>query len=75
MKLLRQTGALLFAVVLLLSAAACKRDPQGEGPAEQAGKKIDQAMDRAGEKLGEALQRGGDAAKKAGQDLQKESGK
>jgi hypothetical protein len=75
MKPLGKIGSLLFTGVLLLSAASCKRDSQGEGPAEQAGKKIDQATERASQEIGKALERGGDAAKKAGKDLQKEAGK
>ncbi|MGH7844171.1 MAG: hypothetical protein ACREQW_03225 [Candidatus Binatia bacterium] len=75
MKTLRTACSLLFAGALLLSAGGCKKDSQGEGPAEQAGKQVDQAMERAGEELGKALERGGDAAKEAGKDLQKETGK
>jgi hypothetical protein len=71
-KVLRTFWVWLFAGVLLLGAGACKKDSQGEGPAEQAGKVIDQAAERAGRELGKALERGGDAAKKAGKDLQKE---
>jgi hypothetical protein len=61
--------------VFVLSTTACKKDSQSGGPAEQAGRKIDKAMERAGEEVGKALERGGEAAKRAGQDLQKESSK
>ena len=75
MRTLKTVCSLLFAGALLLSAGACKKDSQGEGPAEQAGKKIDQATERASQEIGKALERGGDAVKKAGEDLQKEKGK
>ena len=40
----------LLVVVLVAAAVACEK----EGPAEQAGKKIDEAVEEAGDKLGEA---------------------
>ena len=75
MTISKKLAALLFVGVLLVSAAACKKDSQGEGPAEQAGKKIDQATERASQEIGKALERGGETVKTAGEDLQKEKGK
>jgi uncharacterized lipoprotein YehR (DUF1307 family) len=52
----------IFAMVFALSLAACERQ---EGPAEEAGKKIDRSMDAAGEKIKDAAEDAKDAAKKA----------
>lgn len=71
----RMTNAawLLMAVVLLFGPGACKKGPEGEGPAEQAGKKIDQSMAKAGEEVGKALESAGEAVKQAGQEVKKET--
>jgi len=56
------TAALIASAVLGVSVAGCQKQ---EGPAEQAGKEVDKAIDKAGEqveKAGEAIQ---DAAKDA----------
>jgi hypothetical protein len=45
---------------LILGLSGC---PQKEGPAEKAGKSVDQAMDKAGEKIEEAGKSVQDAAK------------
>lgn len=71
----RKIGAVILSAPLLLGGTACKRDADGEGPAERAGKQIDRGVERAGEQLGKALERGGEAAKKAGEELQKEASK
>ncbi len=47
-------------VALLLALLACQKPP---GPAEQAGKDIDQAVQKAGEKIEQAGERVQDAAK------------
>ncbi len=56
------SAALIAGALLGVSVAGCQKQ---EGPAEQAGKKVDEAIDKAGEqveKAGEAIQ---DAAKDA----------
>jgi len=63
----------LVAVLVLFAAGACKRSPEGEGPAEQAGKQIDKSMAKAGEQVGKALESAGEAVKQAGQEVSKES--
>ena len=63
----------LMVVLLLFAAGACKRSPDGEGPAEQAGKQIDKSMAKAGEQVGKALESAGEAVKQAGQEVSKES--
>ena len=59
--------------VLILSVAAfaistngCKRNEQGEGPAEQAGKTIDKALEKAGEETGRLLERAGEKLQEYG---------
>jgi uncharacterized lipoprotein YehR (DUF1307 family) len=52
----------IFAMVFALSVAACERQ---EGPAEEAGKKIDRSMDAAGEKMKGAGEKIKDAAEDA----------
>ncbi len=52
----RAFGSTLFMTALLVMIAGCDRQ---EGPAEQAGKGVDQAMHTAGEKIesaGESIQ-------------------
>lgn len=70
----RATGASLLAAALTFGVAGCRE----EGPAEKAGKKVDEMVDRlrhgdegdlekAGRKLGEAVD---DAARKTGEALE-----
>jgi hypothetical protein len=52
---------LVFVVVVFgVSTNACKRNEQGEGAVEQAGKTIDKALERAGEDTGRVLERAGE---------------
>nr|WP_067298223.1 hypothetical protein [Marinobacterium profundum] len=50
MKRFKSLGTLLFTAVLLTALSGCEK----EGPAEQAGKEMDKAMQEAGEKLEQA---------------------
>jgi fructoselysine-6-P-deglycase FrlB-like protein len=50
MKRLKTLGTLLFTAVLLAALSGCEK----EGPAEQAGKEVDKAMQEAGEQLEQA---------------------
>ncbi len=54
--------ALLLACAAALSLAACQK----EGPAEKAGKAIDQSAEKAGEKIESATEKVGDALERAG---------
>ena len=63
----------LMAVLLLFAAGACKKSPEGEGPAEQAGKQIDKSMAKAGEQVGKALESAGEAVKQAGEEVRKDA--
>ncbi|ANG62712.1 hypothetical protein A8C75_09600 [Marinobacterium aestuarii] len=50
MKRLKTFGTVLFTTVLLAALPGCEK----EGPAEQAGKEVDKAMQEAGDKLEQA---------------------
>jgi hypothetical protein len=54
--------ALLLACAAAVSLAACQK----EGPAEQAGKAIDQSAEKVGEKVENATEKVGDALERAG---------
>jgi hypothetical protein len=65
---------LLAAIVAFsASAAACKRNEQGEGAAERAGKQIDKGLERAGEETGKLMGKAGEAMKEAGDTLERKS--
>jgi hypothetical protein len=51
MKRIKTLAALLLALTLTLGLAACRE----EGPAEKAGKKVDETMEKASEKMNELL--------------------
>jgi flagellar biosynthesis/type III secretory pathway M-ring protein FliF/YscJ len=51
---------IVFVAVFGVSTNACKRNEQGEGAAEQAGKTIDKALEKAGEETGRVLERAGE---------------
>jgi F0F1-type ATP synthase membrane subunit b/b' len=66
-------AAWVMVVILLFTTGACKKAPEGEGPAEQVGKQIDQSMAKAGQEVGKALESAGEAVKQAGQEVKKET--
>ena len=59
MKLSRTVSAALVGSVLLVSLPGCEKQ---EGPAEQAGKEVDQATEQAGEQIEKAGEEIQDAA-------------
>jgi hypothetical protein len=65
-----KTAALLRAALLFSALAACRRE-EYQGPAERAGKQIDDALRESGEKLNEAGKKVGDALGKAGDEVGK----
>ena len=68
------TYLLVLAVMsFVVSAAACRRNEQGEGAAEQAGKTIDKGLERAGQETGKLMEKAGEAMQKAGDNLEKKS--
>jgi hypothetical protein len=54
--------AILMTAALVMSVSACKKE---EGPAERAGKAVDNAVQKAGEKIEQAGEKVQDAAKEA----------
>lgn len=76
--------AIAAASIALLGLGACeqKTDNPAEGPAEQAGAKIDEAaeklrpaLNKAGEKIGQALQKGGEKLEEASRETPREAEK
>lgn len=58
----------LFAAALLVTLSACQKE---EGPAERAGKVIDNTVQKAGEKVEQAGEKIQEMAKEAEKDMQK----
>ncbi|GAB3553455.1 hypothetical protein GCM10027343_40230 [Noviherbaspirillum agri] len=60
---------------LIAGLAACEKQDatEGKGPAEQAGRQIDQAASRAGEELNKAAEKAGQGLQELGQKMQDES--
>jgi hypothetical protein len=71
---LKELGLLIFITVFLTSAAACGKNEQEEGPAERAGKQLDEATKQIGQEAGKMLEQAGEAMKETGEKMQKESG-
>jgi len=70
MSILKKIILGFFSIIIIVSFIACKK----EGPAERAGKKIDEAVEKAGEKTKDAVEKAGDKIEEAG-DKVKESTK
>ena len=52
---------ILVIAAVMVGPAGCKRSEDGEGPAEQAGRKIDNVLEKAGqERVGESMQKTGE---------------
>lgn len=62
MKIFRNVFSVLAAVILFAGLSACQKE---EGPAERAGKAVDNAVQKAGEKVEKAGEKIQDAAKDA----------
>ena len=63
----------LVIAAVLAAPAACKQSENGEGSAEQAGRKIDNALEKATQETGKLMERLGDSMQKAGEDMQDKS--
>ena len=66
MKFQMTMGTAVALTALLAALAGCQKQ---EGPAETAGKKIDQAVEKSGEKIDEAKEKLGEKIEKAGEEL------
>ena len=67
MKMNRLMGSAVAMSALVLALSACQKQ---EGPAEKAGKEIDQASEKAAEQLKEATDKLGQELEKAGEKMQ-----
>jgi hypothetical protein len=70
MSILRKVLLVFCSGMIIVSFTACKK----EGPAERAGKKIDETVGKAGKKIDESAEKAGDKIEEAGKKL-KESTK
>jgi uncharacterized lipoprotein YehR (DUF1307 family) len=68
MSILKNCVLVLFSCMIIISFTACKK----EGPAERAGKKMDETIEKAGDKIKESAEKAGDKIEEAG-DKVKES--
>ena len=70
MSILRSIIMVFFSCMIIVSFTACKK----EGPAERAGKKVDETVEKAGGKIKESAEKAGDKIEEAGEKV-KESAK
>jgi hyperosmotically inducible protein len=70
MSILKNIIFCFFICVIIVSFTACTK----EGPAERAGKKVDETVDKTGEKIKESTEKVGDKIEQAGEKV-KESTK
>jgi len=66
MKLGKIVGAGLAACLLLIALPGCQK----EGPAERAGKAVDQAVEKTGNEVDKATEKVGEQMEKAGENIQ-----
>ena len=66
------SAALLISVLLIALPGCQKQEGSAEkaGPAEQAGKKIDKAVEKAGQQVDKAVEKAGQQIEKAGEAIQ-----
>jgi len=60
-------AVMIFLAVALGSFHACKRNQEGEGGAERAGKRIDETLEKAGKETGKLLERAGEKLQEYGE--------
>jgi hypothetical protein len=70
MSIVKKIILIFLSSMIIISFTACKK----EGPAERAGKKIDEAIEKAGEQIKESADKAGDKIEEAGEKV-KESTK
>jgi hypothetical protein len=70
MSILKNIILVFISSMIIVSFTACKK----EGPAERAGKKIDETVEKAGDKIKESAEKAGDKMGEAGEKV-KESTK
>ena len=73
MKTIKKRLLILLIAAVMVAPAGCKRSEDGEGPAEQVGRKIDSgfdAVEKAGQETGKLMERAGESMQKAGESMQ-----
>ena len=75
MKTIKNRLLILLIAVVMVAPAGCKRSGDGKGPAEQAGRKIDNVLEKAGQETGKLMERVGESMQKAGENMQDNSKK
>jgi hypothetical protein len=71
-----ETHLVILVIVAVMAApAGCKRSEDGEGSAEQAGRKIDNALEKAGQETGKLMEQVGESMQNAGEKMQDNSKK
>jgi hypothetical protein len=75
MKTIKKKLLILVIAAVMIAPAGCKRSEDGEGSAEQAGRKIDDALEKAGQETGKLMERVGESMQKAGENMQDSSKK
>ena len=73
MKAIKKNLLILLIGAVMVAPAGCKRSEDGEGPAEQVGRKIDSgfnAVEKAGQETGKLMERAGESMQKAGESMQ-----
>jgi hypothetical protein len=73
MKTMEKSLLILMIAAVMVAPAGCKRSDDGEGSAEQAGRKIDNALEKAGKETGKLMERVGESMQKAGENMQDKS--
>jgi hyperosmotically inducible protein len=71
MSILKNIILVLFCSMIIVSFTACKK----EGPAERAGKKIDQTVEKAGENIKKSTEKAGDKIEEAGEKVKESTQK
>lgn len=73
MKTIKNKLLILVIAVVMFAPVGCKRSEDGEGSAEQAGRKIDNALEKAGQETGKLIERVGESMQRAGENMQDKS--
>ena len=71
MSILKNIILVFFSCIIVVSFTACKK----EGPAERAGKKIDQTVEKAGENIKKSTEKAGDKIEEAGEKVRESTKK
>lgn len=67
MKLLKNYFMVFCVAAVAVSSSACRRSDDGAGPAEEAGRKIDKALERLGDETGRLMEEAGKKLQKYGE--------